>query len=246
MASDFQKPDRIHTLYNSQIKEKMWKLPVSELFMLGRKTVPKLNNIGIKTIGDLANSNKEILIKKFGKHGLQMWEYANGIDNSEVKYQPEKPKGISNEITLPVNVTNKEKLEELILALSEQVSYRIRKHRMLGNVVAVQLRTSEFEDKIHQKKIGISTDNTAQIYETAKILLNEMYKNGTPIRLVGVRVSNLIEKEEEQLSLFNTEKNIKQKKIDKTLDKIKEKYGYQSITRAGEMKVKEMIKWNKL
>ena len=246
MASDFQKPDRVHTLYNSQIEEKMWKLPVSELFMLGRKTVPKLNNMGIKTIGDLAKSNKEIIIKKFGKHGLQMWEYANGIDNSEVISKPEKPKCISNEITLAVNITQTQKLQEILLALSEQVAYRVRKNEMLGEVIAVQLRTNEFQDKTHQRKLGFATDNTAQIYQTAKILLKEMYNEGTPIRLVGLRVSNLVEKQQQQLSLFETKQDEKQKEIDKTLDKIKEKYGYQSITRAGEMNVKGMLKWNKL
>ena len=246
MASDFQKPDKIHTLYKEEIPEKMWKLPVSELFMLGRKTVPKLYNIGIKTIGELAKTEKQLLIKKFGKHGLKMWEYANGIDTSEVNYMPEKPKGISNEITLPVNITKAEKIEEILLALSEQVAYRLRKHNMIGEVVAVQLRTEEFQDKIHQKKIGFTTDNTTQIYEAAKQLLKEMYKEETPIRLVGLRISNLTEKAQEQLSLFDTQKTQKQKEIDKALDKIKEKYGYQSITRAGEMKVKGMIKWNKL
>ena len=238
MASDFQKPDKVHTLYNSQIEEKMWKLPVSELFMLGRKTVPKLYNMRIKTIGDLAKADKQLLIKKFGKHGLKMWEYANGIDETEVKYKPEKPKGISNEVTLPVNITQIEKLNEMILALSEQVTYRLRKQKMLGEVVAVQIRNDDFKDTIHQRKLGFATDNTTQIYEVAKMLLQEMYKQGTPIRLIGLRVTNLVEKEQEQLSLFNTEKSDKQKEIDKALDNIKEKYGYQSITRAGEMKVK--------
>ena len=109
---------------------------------------------------------------------------------------------------------------------------------MLGDVVAVQLRNSEFQDLIHQRKLGFSTDNTTQVYEVAKKLLKEMYVEGTPIRLIGLRLSNLTEKAQEQLSLFNTEENEKQKAIDKTLDKIKDKYGYQSITRAGEMKVK--------
>ncbi len=246
MASDFQKPDRVHTLFKNEIPNKMWNLQVSELFMLGRKTVPKLYNMGIKTIGDLAKADKQLLIKKFGKHGLKMWEYANGIDDSEVNYKEEKPKCISNEVTLPVDITTIERLEEMILALSEQVTYRLRNHKMLGEVVAVQIRNKEFKDTIHQRKLGFATDNTAQIYEIAKKLLREMYKEGTPIRLIGLRISGLIEKEQEQLSFFNTEKTEKQKKIDKTLDTIKHKYGYQSITRAGEMKVKRMIKWNKL
>lgn len=106
MASDFTKPDKIHTLYQEEIPEKMWNLPIAELFMLGKKTVPKLYNMQIKTIGDLAKVNKNILEKKFGKHGIMMWEYANGIDLSEVKYQKEDPKCIGNSITLPRNIEN--------------------------------------------------------------------------------------------------------------------------------------------
>ena len=119
MASDFTKPDRVHTLFEEEIEEKMWKLPASELFMLGKKTVPKLYNMQIKTIGDLAKTDKNMLIKKFGKHGAQMWEYANGIDNSEVQYKKEKPKGVGNSITLPQNIHEIEKLEEILLALTE-------------------------------------------------------------------------------------------------------------------------------
>ena len=109
MASDFTKPDRVHTLFEEEIETKMWPLPVSELFMLGRKTLPKLNTLRIKTIGDLAKQDKEFMIKKFGKHGLLMWEYSNGIDKSEVNYKEEKPKGVGNSVTLPQDIYNIEK-----------------------------------------------------------------------------------------------------------------------------------------
>ena len=176
MASDFTKPDRVHTLYKNEIKDKMWNLPISELFMLGRKSVPKLNNMNIKTIGDLARTDVKILIKKFGKYGNMIWEYANGIDNSEVQYKNEKPKGVGNSITLPIDIRKIEKLEEVLLALVEQVTYRLRKYDLLANVVNVQLRTKDFEDFSHQKKIDNATSNTKEIYSKAKELLNEMYK----------------------------------------------------------------------
>ena len=241
MASDFTKPDRIHTLFENEIKDKMWPLPVSELFMLGRKTVPKLYNMKIRTIGELARTDKNILISKFGKHGAQMWEYSNGIDNSEVKYKKEKPKGIGNSTTLPVDVRNIEKLEEILLAISEQVAYRLRKYNMLANVVNVQLRSSDFKDFSHQGKLENSTSNTKEIYNKAKKLLNEMYKIGMPIRLIGLRVDNLIEKNEVQLSLFAS-KDDKQEKLDSALDKINQKYGYGSIKRAAKMNVENFIK----
>ena len=242
MASDFTKPDRVHTLFENEIETKMWKLPVSELFMLGRKTIPKLYNMRIKTIGELARTDKQLLIKKFGKHGSMIWEYANGIDNSEVQYKFEKPKGIGNSTTLPVDVNEITKLEKILLLLTEQVTYRLRTYNLLANVVNVQLRTKDFEDKTHQRKLSESTSNTKDIYKVAKDLLHEMYKNGTPIRLIGMRVDNLIEQNELQLSLFRNENSEKQEKLDKVVDELKQKYGYNSITRAGKLNLDKKIK----
>ena len=246
MASDFTKPDRVHTLFENEIQRKMWTLPVSELFMLGKRTVPKLYNMQIKTIGDLAKTNKKILQDKFGKHGTMMWEYANGIDNSEVKFQKEKPKGIGNSVTLPEDISNIDKLEEILLALTEQVTYRLRKQKMLAKVVNVQLRNKDFVDTSHQRKLPNATASTKEIFGHAKELLEQMYRKGTPIRLIGVRVDDLTDTEEMQISLFNdVAKNEKQEKLDKTIDKLKEKYGYNLITRAGKMGVEDLIKFRK-
>ena len=238
MASDFEKPDKIHTLYPNEIQNKMWNLKVSELFMLGRKTVPTLYNMGIKTIGDLAKADRNLIIKKFGKHGNLMWEYANGIDNSEVNYKYEKPKGVGNSITLPMDVCNIEKLEKILLELTEQVTYRLRKYELIANSVNVQLRTKEFKDFSHQGKLDVATSSTKQIYAKAKKLLKEMYTEGTFIRLVGVRVDNLEEKERRQISLFEDNEKKKLDKIDKVMDSLKDKYGYDSIIYAGRLKKK--------
>ncbi len=245
MASDFKKPDKIHTLYENEIETKIWNLPTSELFMLGKKTVPKLYNMGIKTIGDLAKTDRNFLIKKFGKHGNLMWEYANGIDNSEVKYKKELPKSIGNSITFPKNISNKEELEQILLALTEQVTFRLRKYNLLANVVNVQLRTDNFEDTSHQSKLDFSTSSTKSIYKKAKELFEEMYNSKTLIRLMGLRVDDLINKDEMQLSLFSKKEDEKQEKLDKTIDKLKEKYGYNSIKRAGKMNVEEITKVEK-
>ena len=246
MASDFTKPDRVHTLFENEIPSKMWTLPVSELFMLGKRTVPKLYNMQIKTIGDLAKTNKKVLQDKFGKHGMMMWEYANGMDNSEVKYKKEKPKGIGNSVTLPEDISNIEKLEEILLALTEQVTYRLRKQKMLARVVNVQLRNKDFVDTSHQRKLPNATASTKEIFMYAKELLEQMYRKGTPIRLIGVRVDDLTDTEEMQISLFQDEvKNQKQEKLDKIIDELKEKYGYNLITRAGKMGVEDFIKFRK-
>lgn len=240
MASDFEKPDKVHTLFKEEIQTKMWNLPVEELFMIGRKTVPKLNNMRINKIGDLAKYDINKLIKIFGKQGKLMWDYANGIDDSEVIYEYEQPKGVGNSITLPRDVSNIEDLEQVLLQLTQQVTFRLRKHELLANVVNVQLRTSEFIDFSHQRKLICSTSSTKEIYSLAKELLHEMYKSGTLIRLIGIRVDKLIGKNEKQISLFGEDK--KQEKLDTVLDTIKSKYGYESIKRANGMYIDDKLK----
>ena len=242
MASDFEKPNKVHTLYEYEIEDKMWSLPVSELFMIGRKTVPKLYNLGIKTIGDLAKTNKEFLSKRFGKFGIMIWNYANGIDDSEVKNKRELPKSIGNSITLPKDLKSADEIQKIIVALCEQVSFRLRKYNMIANTVNVQLRTKDFYDYSHQKQLKYATASTKQIIETAKDVFLEMYKNEF-IRLVGVRVDNLENKDEIQLSFFSQEEvEKKQDKLDTVLDNLKNKYGYNFITRAGELEIKNIIK----
>ena len=239
MASDFEKPNKVHTLYEYEIEDKMWPLPVSELFMIGKKTVPKLHNLRIKTIGDLAKTDKEFLIKRFGKHGNLMWNYANGIDEDEVNSKVELPKSIGNSVTLPQDVKNIDDIYKIVIALCEQVSYRLRKYNLVANTVNVQLRTKDFVDYSHQKALKFSTSSTKEIIETAKQIVLEMYKNES-IRLIGVRVDNLENKDEVQLSIFAND--LKQDKLDTVLDSLKLKYGYNSITRAGELDIKDIVK----
>ena len=239
MASDFEKPNKVHTLYEYEIEDKMWPLQVSELFMIGKKTVPKLNNLGIKTIGDLAKANRDLIIKKFGKFGQTMLNYANGIDDSIVNSAIEDPKSISNEVTLPNDVNNIEELNKLLVALAEQVSYRLRKHGLVANTVGVNLKTKDFKNYSHQKTLNYSTSSTKEILNTAKQVLIEMYKK-EPMRLIGVKVDNLENKDEIQISFFENDK--KQEKLDSVLDDLKIKYGYNSITRAGKLDINNIVK----
>ncbi len=242
MASDFEKPDKIHTLYASEIESKMWPLPVAELLMLGRRTAPKLYQMGIQTIGDLAKTPLPFLKRKFGKQGVLLWEYANGIDNSEVVYQTEKPKGVGNSTTLPIDIANIDELLKILFSLTEQVAYRLRKEDMLATIVSVQLRSSTFQDFSHQGKLAFATANTKEIFEKAKSLLKEMYQVHTKIRLIGVRVEGLIDKEEEQLSFLEERKEEKQEKIDKALDTLREKYGYNSVSRATKLEADKIMR----
>ena len=239
MASDFEKPNKVHTLFEDEIKDKMWPLKTNDLFMLGKKTFPVLYNMGIKTIGDLAKSDMLLIQKRFGKFGKMMWEYANGIDNSPVNYIREKPKSISNSTTLPIDVTNIEKLYEVLFKLTESVTYRLRKEKLIASTVNVQIRTNKFEDSSHQGKLMNPTSNTIEIYEKAKELLKESYKHGVYVRLLGVRVDNLTKIEDKQFSFFEDVTEKKHERIDETLDTVNEKYGYKSITRGRGINIKD-------
>lgn len=235
MASDFEKPDRVHTLFENEIPKKMWTLSIEDLFMVGRRSAPKLKKLGIITIGDLAQKDKEEIIQKFGKFGTTIWEYANGIDESLVVCEEPTPKSIGNSITLPYDTKDIDRLNRVLLTLSEQVAYRLRKEKLLATVVNVQIKTKNFEVYSHQKKLNFPTDETKEIYNLAKELL-KIVVNNYYIRLLGVRVDNLVESTEYQLSLFQKQENTKDKKIDEVMDKIKDKYGYDSIIHAGSIK----------
>ena len=235
IASDFEKPDKIHTLFKSEIREKLWPLPVSEMFLVGKKSIPKLNRMGVRTVGDLANMDKAVLIKNFGKYGYTIWKYANGESGEEVNYLPEKPKGIGNSITLPYDVASIDELDATLVELVEKVAYRLRKEDMLATVVNVQLKNNNFNNYSHQKKLLSKTDSTNDILKVAKELLRELFV-GEPIRLIGVRVDGLVEKEEFQLSIFDIKEDSKNKKLDNAIDQLKEKFGYDILTRASELK----------
>lgn len=235
MASDFEKPDKVHTLFEEELPIKMWNLPTSELFMLGKKTVPKLLNMQIKTIGDIAKTDKMLLIKKFGKHGQMMWEYANGIDNSPVNNKVELPKSIGNSVTLPKDLMSISEIHPVLVALAEKVGYRLRKYKLVSKVVNVQLRTKDFVDYSHQKRLPFATSSTKEILKLANEILEMMYKN-EPIRLVGLRVDDLESEDEVQLSMFSSGAS-KQTMLDKTLDEITNKFGYTSITRASRLNI---------
>ena len=245
MASDFEKPNKIHTLYKNEIKDKMWKLPVGELFMLGRKSVPKLNKLGIYKIGDLAKRDKEFLLRSFGKHGIQMWEYANGIDESEVIYEKVLPKGVGHSLTLPKDTSNLDDLNKVLLSLVEKTTYRLRKYNLYATVVTVQIRTKEFENFTHQVKLNKPTNVTKEIYDVAKKLLKDLYK-GRQLRLIGVSANGLVDSETSiQTNIFdiveNTDsKHEKYNKVDSTLDMLRNKYGSNIVKLAGRMNVDEM------
>ena len=223
MASDFTKPNKIHTLYKDEIEEKMWPLEVGELFGIGKKTVPKLNKLGIKTIKDLATTKSEILYPYFKNQSQNMINWANGIEDSPVISTPPEPKGIGNEITLEKDIDDITKLNKYLLYLSERVALRIRKQKKYANVVVVILKDNTFKKYSHQKRLETATCDEIEIYEAAKKILKEIYKE-EKIRLIGIRLDNLTDKKIKQVSIFDN--NIEESnKINEVVDKINIKYG---------------------
>lgn len=253
MASDFQKPDKVHTLYSWQIQEKMWPLPVSSLYMCGKSSTQVLEKLEIKTIGDLAKADREIIAAHLKSHGILLWEYANGIDDSHVISSPAEAKGVGNSITLPKDVSDKEEAYRYLLSLSDSVAMRLRKASQLAGMISVEIKYNNFQSVSHQKALSPSTNISQVIYDTACRLFDELW-DGTPIRLLGVRTSKLSDKAEPaQLSLFdlpgdyaispypetkeaakNSPASPSKEKLavlDKTLDSIRQKYGDSAIVR---------------
>ncbi len=229
MASDFEKPYKIHTLFKEEVKDKMWPLKVGELFGVGKKSVPKLESLKIFTIGDLANSDPETLNKYFKNQSQYLINSANGIDDSPVISVPPEPKGIGSEITLPHDITNKDEIFKSLAILSEQVSLRLKKQNKYALTVTIILKDNLFKRSTHQKKIVNAIRSSEDILKIAKELYEEM-KYDKPVRLIGIRLNNLVDTVTHQVSIFDDVKKIEENNdLEETIDKLKEKYGLKII-----------------
>lgn len=232
IAGDLKKPDMVHTLYNHEIPSKMWPLPVEDLFMVGRKTRKKLNDINIKTIGDLANTDIKFLYSRFKSFGNLLWRYANGIEDSPVSGgKLMNIKGIGNSTTIRFDVEDTKTACKVLLSLTESVAMRLRAARACCSVVSVEIRTSQLNSYSHQRKLMTPTCITSEIYAVAAELFEECWK-GERIRHLGVRVSELSGDDFVQASLFDDRNRQKKEALDSAIDSIRYKYGKNSIMRA--------------
>lgn len=231
MASDFTKPNKIHTLYDYEIETKMWPLPINDLFGIGKKTTEKLLKLNINTIGDLANADIDYLKPYFKNMTIHMINSAKGINNDPVVSEEYICKGISNEITLKKDAITKQDLYPHLLYLSETVGVRIRKQDRYAYTVVVILKDKYFKRKSHQKKLLNPINSSEEIFEVAKKVLNEMEFEA--VRLIGIRLDNLVTNYNYQPSLFEgIKEKEKRNDLDKTVDALKEKYGYGIIDKA--------------
>lgn len=232
MASDFSKPNKIHTLYDNEIPTKMWPLPINDLFGIGKRTTVKLQNLNINTIEDLAKKDPNYLYKYFKNQAFKMVEWANGIDDSLVVSETSQRKGISNSTTLSHNLVYKEQVYPVLEAISDNLALELRKQKKYTSVIAVTLKDKYFKSYSHQLKLKNPTNITSEIFDVSKRLFDEMW-NSEPIRLVGIRLDNLTETAVHQISLFESiETKEELTKLDETVDKLKRKYGIDIIKKA--------------
>ena len=232
MASDFCKPDQVHTLYREEIKAKMWPLPVSDLFFVGRATAGKLFSKGIRTIGELAQADPVWLKSMLKKQGEIIWAFANGIDFSPVLEKSAANKGYGNSTTTPCDVTDMETAEQVLLALSETVGNRLRSDGVQISVVSVGIRYTDFTYVSHQRRLQSSTNLTWEIYEAASRLFWELW-NGRPVRHLGVHTSRVNDADMgRQLSIFDEIDYEKLNRMDQTVDEIRNRFGEDAVMRA--------------
>ena len=239
MASDFEKPDKVHTLFLSEVPQKMWPLPVGELFTVGGATADKLRQAKIITIGDLAHTDlarvQKIVGMKMGKH---IHDYANGIDSSPVLAEPEEAKGYSISTTLEEDVTKATQAYPVLLALADSVTARIRSDGAKAYCIAVTIRDNSFKTRSHQRSLMNPTDISREVYEISKELFDELWDGHTPLRLLGIAMTNITHEETMQFSLFQDERREKSRKIDKAKDSLNSKFGAATIVRGSSIQSK--------
>ena len=232
MASDFKKPDRVHTLFSDEIEQKMWPLPVSELFFVGRATAKKLLFMGIKTIGDLAGTDPHLLRQHLKKHGEVIWAFANGIDLSVVETEPPPNKGYGNSTTIAFDVSDRGIAKLVLLALAETVGSRLREAGVKAEVIAVGIKDCDFHYESHQMILKTATNITEEIHRAASRLFDELW-DGRTIRHLGIHTGRLQSADGfRQISMFDDVEYEKLEKMDETIDRIRGRFGMDSVKRS--------------
>ena len=239
MASDFEKPDKVHTLYTSEIKEKMWPLDISDLFMAGKSSCNKLRRMGINTIGELANYDENKLHYQMKSMGTMLHNFANGIDDSKVEYEYRERKGIGFSRTLEDDTEDKKILYSYLNDFSKDISDYLKRKNKYAGVIVVTIRYKDFKTYNHQIKLKNNINDKESLFKYSKELFNKLW-NGEPVRLIGLRVTDLSSNNDIQLSLFDeNEKVLKDKEIDNLLDSINNKLGKDIVHKASLIDKKE-------
>ena len=235
MAGDFEKPNKVHTLFPEEIESKFWPLPVRDLFLVGSATERKLNRLGIYTIADLAHADVRLLKKRLGKHGETIWHFANGRNADAITPEPAENKGYGNSVTTSQDVTTHAEAYQVLLSLCETVAMRMRRDDKCGRCVYVHLRTNAFQHFSHRAMLMGTTNITGQIFEAACRVFDEAWDGVTPLRQLGVQMTELSSEPYQQYDLFSGispaayERKLR---LDETVDALRDKFGEDAIRRA--------------
>ena len=235
MAGDFEKPNKVHTLFSEEMESKMWPLPVRDLFLVGPATERKLKLYGIYTIGDLAKADVQLLRRRLGKHGETVWHFANGRNADAVTPEPQENKGYGNSVTTAKDVITTEHAHQVLLSLCETVAARMRKDDKCGSCVSIHLRTNAFIHFSHQMKLCGATNMTSEIFEAACKVFDEAWDGVTPLRQLGVQMTQLSNEPYQQYDFFSgvsPEQFERKLKLDETVDALRDKFGEDIIRRA--------------
>lgn len=240
MASDFEKPDKVHTLFPEEVPLKMWPLPIGELFMAGRSSVEVLKKLEIDTIGELANADLGLIELHLKSHGKMLWEFANGIDHSEVQPEQSEAKGVGNSTTLSEDAATVEEAMKVFYKLAKSVGARLRKAGQRAGMVSMEIKYYDFRTASHQKQLLKPTNEDQVLYETACQLFKEIW-SGEPVRLLGIRTAKLsAESEPEQMTLFDMElpqpPDEKHQRLNAAMEAIRKRYGNDAVKKASLMK----------
>ena len=243
MASDFEKPDKVHTLFPEEIRMKMWPLPVGELYMAGHSSVEVLKKLEILTIGDLAQADPGLLVLHLKSHGQMLWEFANGIDHSSVQPQQTEAKGVGNSTTLSEDAETLEQIRPVFADLAESVSGRLKKAGQKASMVSMEIKYYDFRKISLQKQLMRPTNEKNVLYESACELFEEIW-TGEPVRLLGIRTAKLVsETEPEQLSIFDLEipepMDEKHQKLKAAMEQLDARFGKGTVIAASQMKKKK-------
>lgn len=236
LGSDMKKPDAVTEITKDTFREKVWSLPASDLLFVGRATTVKLQNYGIRTIGDIAAANPDFLKRLLGVNGLQLWRYASGKDDTPVMHKDfvSPIKSVGHGITCVADLLDEEEVWKVMLELSQDIGHRLRLHKLKASGVQISLRSNDLGYRQFQGPLSLSTQSPMLIAKKARALFHENYRWLNPVRAVTVRAINLIPQESpEQIDLFtDMRRKEKEEKLGDCIEEIRRRFGKRAVFQA--------------
>ena len=240
LGSDYKKPDATTCITRENYQNILWPLPARDMMGVGKTTADHLARMGIETIGDIARAGQDQIRLILGRSGETIWEYASGIDPSPVRPPDasDQPKSVGNSITFAHDLVGRQEIFAGLLALSDQVGSRLRKHGLYCSTVQIQIKDPLLATICRQQKLSAPTNVTREIYEAACAIAEKSWSMHSPVRLLSVTGTGLSDCCAEQMTLIDdtTEEKMKNAKLDRAMDSIRSRYGKDSISYARLMK----------